>query len=163
MSEAEQQEINFYKYGAAEAVLKRFMFNEKEEKLVRDAIRTANRDNPRMALIHQADELLREVAKTRNPILPAEKTEVSAEAMAKLEVLRLGKVAKTRETATNFDNKIPFIGGKSRSTVILVVTMLIILATTRYFLADKVADRSTEQAKSYQDEAIKLTDHPVKH
>lgn len=163
MTKAEDLELEFYKNGSAESALKRFIFSEEEEKLVRDAIRTANRDNPRMALIHQADELLREVAKTRDPILPAEKTEVSAEAMAKLEVLRLGKVAKTKETATNFDNKIPFIGGKSRSTVILVVSMLIILATMRYFLADKVADRSTEQAKSYQDEAIKLTGHPVKH
>ena len=163
MKDTEKQEIEFYKNGSAEAVLKRFVFSEKEEKLVRDAMRTANMPKPRMALVRQADELLKDVAKTRNPIVPAEKTEVSAEAMAKLEVLRLGKVAKTRETATNFDNKIPFIGGKSRSTVILVVTILILLATMRYFLADKVADRSTEQAKYFEKQDMELTGRPINH
>jgi len=72
MTKEEKLEVEFYKNGTAEAVLKRFMFSEKEEKLVRDAIRTANRENPRMALIHQADELLKDVAANRTPITPSE-------------------------------------------------------------------------------------------
>jgi hypothetical protein len=68
MKDIEKQEIEFYKNGSAEAVLKRFVFSEEEEKLVRDAMRTANMPKPRMALIHQADELLKDVAVNRTPI-----------------------------------------------------------------------------------------------
>lgn len=161
MTNAEKLELEFYKNGTAESVLKRFEFSEKEEKLVRDAIRTAQLANPRMKLIRDADELLKEVARTRKPIAPTDKTEVSAETMLKLEVLRLS--AMKRETEANFESKIPFLGGKSRSTVIFAVIMLTLLASVKYFMASKVADRSTEQAKSYQDDAMKLTGQPVKY
>ena len=86
MTDAEKLELKFYKNGSAEDVLKRYVFSEKEEKLVRDAIRTANMAKPRMALIHQADELLKEVAKNRQPIEPTEKTELSPETLMNLEM-----------------------------------------------------------------------------
>ena len=72
MTGSEKLEMNFYKNGTAEAVLKRFTFSETEEKLIRDAVRTANRPNPRMTLIHQADELLKDVAVNRTPISTSE-------------------------------------------------------------------------------------------
>lgn len=68
MTDTEKLDLQFYKNGSAEAVLKRFAFSEKEEKLIRDAIRTANRAKPIMLLIRQADALLKEVAETRKPI-----------------------------------------------------------------------------------------------
>lgn len=61
-------EINFYKNGSAESVLKRYVFTQKEEKLVRDAIRTSKMDTPRMKLIYDADALLKEIAQTREPM-----------------------------------------------------------------------------------------------
>lgn len=68
MTKTELVELEFYKNGSAESVLKRFVFSEKEEKLVRDAIRTANMNHPRLKLIYEADKLLKEVAKNRQPI-----------------------------------------------------------------------------------------------
>ena len=69
MTDTEKLELEFYKNGSAESVLNRFVFSEAEEKLVRDAMRTADRPNPRMKLIYEADELLKKVAKTREPII----------------------------------------------------------------------------------------------
>ena len=132
MTKEEKEELKFYKDGAAEAVLKRFVFSEEEEKLVRDAIRTANRDNPRMALIHQADELLKEVAKTRDPIIPKEKTEPSTEAMTQLELLKLSSSKRKEEEA--FGAKMPRLFSiKSKYDIIFVVAMAILLITVQYF------------------------------
>lgn len=72
MNKVEQEQLKFYKNGQAEVVLKRFAFSEDEEKLIRDAIRTSKMQHPRMKLIEQADELLKEVAKTRKPIVTGE-------------------------------------------------------------------------------------------
>ena len=76
MNKKENQDLEFYKNGSAEAVLKRFVFSEIEEKLVRDAMRTANMPKPRMALVRQADELLKDVAINRTPISPSEGIDV---------------------------------------------------------------------------------------
>jgi len=94
MKITDEENLNFYRNGAAVHVLKRFEFTEKEEKLIRDAIRTANMTYPRMKLIHQADSLLKEVAKTRKPILPDTPTEVPVEALNQIELLNLKKSKK---------------------------------------------------------------------
>ena len=162
MTKAEKLKLEFYKNGSAQSVLNRFVFNEKEEKLVQDAVRTAHLANPRMKLIYEADELLREVAKTREPIAPAEKTEVSAEVMAKLELLRLTTTKKQAEA--NFDNKMPsFFGFKSKHGIMLVVLMAISLIAVQFFSAKQVTERSSQQAESYHDEAMKFTGRPIKH
>lgn len=74
MTDEEKLTIEFFKNGSARRVLKRFIFNEEEKKLVEDAIRTAQRANPRMKLVYEADELLKKVAKTRTPIASDTKT-----------------------------------------------------------------------------------------
>jgi len=67
MTKEDELKLKFYKNGAAEAVLKRFMFTEKEKKLIQDAIRTSNMPKPRMKLIDEVDVLLKDVAKFREP------------------------------------------------------------------------------------------------
>jgi len=91
MIEQEELELNFYKNGTAEDVLKRFVFSQEEEKLVRDAIRTSKMQKPRMVLIQKADELLREIAKTRNPIEPTHKTDLSTETLMNMEMANFKK------------------------------------------------------------------------
>ena len=46
MSVAKNEELEFYKNGSAESVLKRFHFAEEETQLIEDAIRTANMAHP---------------------------------------------------------------------------------------------------------------------
>lgn len=84
MNKREKEQLEFYKNGHANAILKRFIFSEEEEKLIHDAIRTSKMQYPRMKLIEQADELLKEVAQTREPITSGEvDTEEIAKAVAK--------------------------------------------------------------------------------
>ncbi len=68
MTDADKQEILFYQGSGIQHILNRFMFTEKERKLIEDAIRTSNMSNPRMQLIYDANALLKKVAKTREPI-----------------------------------------------------------------------------------------------
>ena len=144
MTEVEKLGLEFYKNGSAEGVLKRFAFSEKEEKLVRDAIRTAQLASPRMKLIQDADKLLKEVAKTRTPIVPTEKTKVSAEAMAKLELLRLS--ATKKQVEEGFDNKMPtFFGFKSKYGVALVVAVAVGMMAVEYFKAKPMNDEIQRQ------------------
>jgi fibrillarin-like rRNA methylase len=82
MTKEDKLKIEFYKNGAAEAVLKRFMFTEKEKKLIQDAIRTANMPNPRMKLIDEVDVLLKDVAKFREPIIIEQNDKDAAKATA---------------------------------------------------------------------------------
>jgi len=121
MTETERLELEFYKNGSAESVLKRFVFSEKEEKLVRDAIRTAQRANPRMVLKHQADELLKEVAKTRQPIKPTETTSLSPEAMVQIQMASFKRADVKKD-----DKGIPFfyIPKTKLGRVIFFVMML---------------------------------------
>ncbi|MBT5934187.1 hypothetical protein [Sulfurimonas sp.] len=144
MTEIEKLELEFYKNGSADAVLNRFTFSEKEEKLVRDAMRTAQLANPRMKLIRDADELLREVAKTREAIVPNEKTKVSAEDIAKLELLRLS--ATKKQVEEGFDNKMPtFFGFKSKYGVALVVAIAVGMMAVEYFKAKPMNDEIQRQ------------------
>jgi len=59
--------------------------------------------NPRMVLIHRADDLLKKIAKTRKPIEPLEKPSSSAEAMLNIEMAKLKEVNSNKD-----DKKIPF-------------------------------------------------------
>ncbi len=144
MIDTEKLELEFYKNGSAEGVLKRFVFSVKEEKLVRDAIRTVQLANPRMKLIRVSDELLREVTKTREPILPTEKTKVSVESMAKLELMRLS--ASKKQVEAGYDNKIPtFFGFKSKYGVVLMVLLAIGMMAVEYFKMKPINDEMQRQ------------------
>jgi hypothetical protein len=160
MTKEEKLELEFYKNGSAESVLARFVFTEKEEKLVRDAMRSAQLAKPRMKLIRDSDELLKKVAKTREPIVVAEKTELPPKTIAKLELLRLS--ATKKQVEADFDDKMPTLFRfKSKYTIVLLVIMLILLASVKYFMANKAAQRSTEQVKSYEKQVLELTGRRV--
>lgn len=62
-----ERSISFYKGQGVQNVLKRFDFTKEERKKINDAIRTSKLPNPRVKLIYEVDELLKEIAKTRKP------------------------------------------------------------------------------------------------
>lgn len=72
-----EQSIAFYKGQGIQDVLKRFEFTQEEQKKIDNAIRTSKLPNPRVKLICEVDELLKEVAKTRKP--KQSKTEIEIE------------------------------------------------------------------------------------
>jgi len=136
--------LEFYQNGSAQSALERFNFSEKEEKLIRDAIRTASMLNPRMKLITEADALLKEVAVSREPILPTEKTEVSAEAIAQLELLKFNSAKREDEQA--FMDKMPmFFGFKSKHGILFVILMAVGLIIAQYFQTKPLNDAMKKQ------------------
>ena len=131
--------LEFYKNGSAKSVLERFVFSEQEKKLVRDAIRTASMANPRMKLIEEADALLRDVAVSREAIPTAQKTELSAEAIAQLELLKLNSIKRQEEQ--EFMETMPtFFGFKSKHGIIFIVLMAVGLITAQYFQTKPLND-----------------------
>ena len=146
MIEIEQLELEFYRNGLADNVLQRFKFSEKEEKLICDAIRTANMSNPRMQLIHKANELLREVTKTREPIRQEKKTRVSAEVVAHIELLKLNTAKRQKEQAS-IDKTRTFFGFKSKYGVVFVVLMSVGFIAIQYFQTKPINDAMQEQEK----------------
>ena len=141
MTNPEKLELEFYKNGSAQDVLKRFVFNEKEEKLVRDAIRTAHLANPRMKLIRGADALLREVARTREVIVPVEKTKVSAEVMANFELMKINSSRKREEQEVT-ENQPKFFGFKSKYGIAMVVVISFGLMAAQYFQSKHMREQT---------------------
>ncbi len=146
MTDADKLELEFYKNGSAEGVLKRFAFSEKEEKLIRDAMRTAQLANPRMKLIRDADELLREVTKTREPIVPIEKTEVSAEEIVKFELMKIQQKQKEEQKNQKPKNKVSFFGLSISKSMLLFVFVAVGIMGIQYY-QNKEADRMMESMR----------------
>ncbi len=144
MKDAEKLELEFYKNGSAESVLKRFVFSQAEEKLIRDAMRTAQLANPRMKLIRDADELLREVAKTRDPIVSTEKKEVSSADIANFELMKLSS-AKRKEELVHKESMPSFFGFKSKYGIALVIVIAIVMMTVEYFRVKPMNDEMQRQ------------------
>ena len=144
MTKIEEVELEFYKNGSAKSVLSRFHFTDEETKLIQDAIRTANMDHPRIALIHQADALLKEVAKTREPILPENKSAVSAEALAKIELLK-HNTAMQQEVVSTQKNSRAFFGFKSKSGIVAVIVITLGMIAVQYFQHKPMNDRIQQQ------------------
>ena len=124
--------IEFFKNGSAERVLGRFEFSEEEKKLIQDAIRTANRPNPRMKLIYEADALLKEVAKTRKPISPKKSSEMPPEVLANLELLNY-KVAQQQEKRSEYENRRSFFGFKSKYGIIIIIALSLGMIAIQYY------------------------------
>ena len=139
MTDAEKLELEFYRNGSAERVLHRFVFSEEEEKLVKDAIRTANMSNPRMQLIHQSDKLLKEVVKTIEPILVKNKTKVSAQDMAKFELMKLNKESKKEFQSSSF------FGFKSKYGIGAVVLIALVMIAVQYLSVKPINDEVQRQ------------------
>ena len=125
MTKTEESELEFYKNGSAENVLKRFEFSEEETRLIQDAIRTANMPKPRMQLIHQVDALLKEVVKNRTPIVHEKKTQVSADAMAKIELMKLSSESKK-------ESSISLFGFKSKYGIGAVILISVVMIAVQY-------------------------------
>lgn len=125
----EQIAIEFYKNGSALNALERFSFSEKEEKLIRDAIRTANMQNPRMKLIDEADLLLKEVAKTREPIIKKSGAD-STEAFLLIDAMKL------EQEQNNINAKSFGIFSMSKTKIgrTLFVSMTILLLVIWYYV-----------------------------
>ena len=91
MATTEKEDIAFYRNGSAQKVLERFDFSEEEVELINSAIRTANMTHPRMKIIHESNALLKEVAKTREPILATSNDTILTEANVKMSTMRLSQ------------------------------------------------------------------------
>jgi len=125
MTKEDELKLKFYKNGTAEAVLERFMFTEKEKKLIQDAIRTANMPNPRMKLIDEVDELLKDVAKFREPIIIEQNDKDAAKATAMISTVTSeynSKQAIKEATASMFGIK---------EILFLIVLMSMAIATLK--------------------------------
>jgi len=152
MTDTEVLELKFYKNGSANNVLKRFNFSEEETQLIKDAIRTANMHKPRMQLIHKADELLKEVVKTREPIKQANKTKVSAENMAKFELVKLSKEKKEESSG------ISMFGFKSKYGIATVILMAVGVIAMQYFLVKPINDKAQMHQDMIYNQAQKQQD-----
>jgi len=146
VTDIEKNEIEFYKNGSAESVLKRFVFSKNEEKLIRDAIRTANMPNPRMKLIQEADELLKEVAKSREPITSDNTTAVSPEALAKIELMKIQQIRKEEQKNQKPKNKVSFFGLSISKTMLYIIFVLVGLMGLQYY-QNQEADRMMESLR----------------
>ena len=133
MSTENQQNIAFYQGTALQSVLKRFEFSEDEKELIYSAIRTSKSSKPRMALIHQADALLKEVAKTREPIIPKSKSEVSAEALAKIELMKFS-TASRQEKLDPQEKSRSFFGFRSKYGILTVIIITLGIIAGQYLI-----------------------------
>jgi H+/gluconate symporter-like permease len=124
--------------------LKRFIFSEAEEKLVRDAIRTAKMSNPRMKLIHDADLLLKEVAKSREPILSEKEASVEKIVQMRLFELEL-EIEKKQKEQSSTDKTRSFFGFKTKNGIIFVILITVVLITLKYFQMKPINDMMEKQ------------------
>jgi hypothetical protein len=118
-----QLELEFYKNGSAKKVLQRYEFTSDEKRLINDAIRTAQKEKPRMLLIRKSDRLLREVAKTRKPISSKEDTKLDTGTIAEFD-----KYIKQEAQNTNYTKEVnSFLGLQRKSSKYMFVAILAVL------------------------------------
>lgn len=60
--------VEFYSGSAVHSVLKRYEFSDEEKKIIQAAMLTARKEKPKMALIDEADALLKTISTTRDPL-----------------------------------------------------------------------------------------------
>lgn len=118
-------EVAFYKGSAVHDVLKRFKFSDDEKRIITAAILTARKQTPDIQAISKADELLRDVAKTREPIQPTTKTKVSPEALAKIEALSHKQKARTRKQEEVSSRNSNFLQLNSKMNVVYIGSILL--------------------------------------
>ena len=152
MTNREKLEIEFYKNGSAQSVLKRFNFSQKEKRLIEDAIRTATMAHPRMKLIYEADELLKEVAKTREPLPSQGTVKVPVEAIVQLNNMKF-KASQPKEEKKG----IPFFYiPKTKLGKIIFFLMMAALSVLQYYVADDAQSKSTNSAQDMYEQQMKL-------
>ena len=152
MTSREKQDIEFYTNGSAQSVLKRFTFSDKEKKLIEDAIRTAKMTMPRMKLIYEADELLREVAKSRKPLPSKDTTSMPVEAMVRLNTMKFNASQPKEEK-----KGIPFFYiPKTKLGKIIFFLMMAALSAFQYFTIGNVQEKSNDSAQQMYEEQMRL-------
>ena len=132
MNDQEEIDLNFYKNGLAESVLKRYEFSDEEKELIHSAIRTAKMKHPRMQVIEEADALLKEVAKSREVIY---NEPIDQESAAKAMALT---------TAPYFSkHRLPFW--------VWPLLIVVIIATSNIYhvVKEKLYEYSFQEAKAY--------------
>ncbi len=133
MINTEVEELGFYKNGSAQTVLERFKFTDEEKKLVQDAIRTASMPKPRMKLIQEADVLLKEVAKNREPIIPLDVgTKVPYDAITNIELLKINNAMKQTELSID-KNTTSFFNYTSKSVMSVVILLIVAVSIVQYY------------------------------
>ena len=138
MTDIQKLDIDFYINGSAQDVLKRFSFSDKEKKLIQDAIRTAKMKTPRMKLIKEADELLKEVAKTREVIPAKHATTIPVEAMVRLDTMKFNAMQPKEEK-----KGIPFFYiPKTKLGRIIFFIMMAIISAIQYFTIENATDKT---------------------
>ena len=150
MTKEDELKLKFYKNGTAEAVLERFMFTEKEKKLIQDAIRTANMPNPRMKLIDEVDELLKDVAKFREPIVIESEIKISPKDMIKF--VNMKTKATQRKNCLDNEEKIPsLLGFKFRSKYgkRVFLFLLVVFFGVQYYMTTSAIEMNNAILKNH--------------
>jgi hypothetical protein len=122
MTENEELEIAFYKGGAVHDVLKRFVFNDEEKKIITAAILTSKKEIPNMNFIHKANALLEEVAQTRKPVEISTKTELNPEIIATFEMMEAQQKERDLKKENSLIKKLLY----SNKTVVYIIAVLFI-------------------------------------
>ena len=149
MIDEEKLAIEFFKNGSAQRVLGRFAFSEEEKKLVEDAIRTAQRTNPRMKVIYEADAFLKEVVKTRKPIMQEQQNKISEESIERIKAMNLNT-----HIRTEFPIERTFFGFKSKYGVIAVIVIALLMIAMQYFINKSINDRMEQMNASSHEKII---------
>jgi len=154
MTDLEKIQLEFYQNGAAESALSRFVFSEDEEKLIRSAIQTSKMKKPRMQLIHKVDELLKEVVKTRAPIIKNTTAAEPIEVKLAMENMRSNKPKSETESKS-----IPFFYiPKTKLGRIIFFIMMVVLMGGQYFMLDSAQSQQEHFMKQQYDENKRIQD-----
>ena len=154
MTDIEQLKLEFYQNGSAEAVLNRFKFSEEEEKLVRSAIQTSKMKKPRIHLIHKVDELLKEVAKTRTPIVKNTTTQEPIEVKLAMHSMQSNKPKdETKSKGIPF-----FYIPKTKLGRIIFFVMMAVLMGGQYFMVDSAQSQQDHFMQQQYDENKRIQD-----
>ena len=154
MTDLEKIQLELYQNGSAEAVLNRFEFSEDEEKLVRSAIQTSKMKKPRMQLIYKVDELLKEVAKTRTPIVKKTTTKEPIEVKLAMHSMKYNKPKDEGKS-----KGIPFFYiPKTKSGRIIFFVMMAVVMGAQFLMVDKAQSQQEDFMKQQYDETKRMQD-----
>ena len=118
MKDSTDPRLEFYRGDGVQLLLKRYPVSEEEKRLLYRAVRTAKRDRIDWRVIDEADELVREIHRDREPLVPLEE-----------EILRANRM--TNEKVRKFSKAIP--RSIFRLVMIAAVLLLLLLYSPFFF------------------------------
>ena len=152
MNREELAKVEFYCGSAVHTVLQRYEFTQEERQVIQRAILTAKKSKPNIALIDEADALLKECAAMRVPKIKEVDSSQTAKSIAKI---KMGQYSQKKGSIW----RDPMDGTTQMfATVLAVGTMMI---TINYFLGDDVSSVISsgsipKQTQTYTFEEAKL-------